>query len=151
MVIPIVPPLVFDLRGVFNLIGAMAGGPYAALIIGFLGGLPSPLALPSMLNWWAQSWVFLVFYKKIYYMRGPVRWVALGGALFVAEVISHVIFVGGTAALRLVPFYPLLTAWFLTGFWVWLVADGAGAFLTLKLIPSFVEPTWSWRPRRSGG
>ncbi len=45
LVIPLVPPFVFDVRGLFVVVGAALAGPIAGAIVGFLAGLPASIPI----------------------------------------------------------------------------------------------------------
>jgi hypothetical protein len=149
LVIPIVPPFVFDLRGVFSIIGAMASGPYGAFMIAILGGIPSGFPLPDFLG---QAWrlvMFTFFYKKTYYFKAPWNYITSCGAILILDFIG-INFIFGPFISYVYKILPwevfVFTSWVIPGDqWLWQISMWAAIIIGIKYAKDFVEPTWSIR------
>ena len=150
LVIPIVPPLIFDLRAVFWILGVAGSGPIGAIIVGLLIGLPSAFPLASIPCAITYGLVWCLLYKQIYYMKSAVRYVLL------AAWASVSVYMGDTVLIMVFTYvyhmYPdLMTGLIIdytTSSIVWSIAAAIGIILFVKYAPEYAEPTWSWgRPK----
>jgi hypothetical protein len=152
LIVPIVPPLIFDLRAVFWILGVAGSGPIGAIIVGLLIGLPSAFPLASIPDAIVYGLVFCLLYKQIYALKGVVRYVMLA----IWATVS--VYVGDTVLIIVFTYiyhvYPdLMTGLvidFTTSSIVWSIAAALGIILLVKYAPEYAEPTWSWgRPKSS--
>ena len=151
LVIPIVPPLLFDTRAIWLPIGAMIAGPWGLPIICLLHDIPSGVFLPGIAFSLARGYFFVAFYKPIYHMRSyTMQCLALIPVWAIANFLGDIMIVGGMALYGIVPFWPFLTLWYAGG---GSEAYGIASYLTtilmLKYAKDYVKPAWTWRPWRA--
>jgi hypothetical protein len=150
LIVPIVPPLIFDLRAVFWILGVAGSGPIGAIIVGLLIGLPSAFPLASIPTAIIYGLVFCLLYKRLYYMKSSVKYLGLAiwaaVSTYLGDTVLIIVF---TYVYKMYP--TLMTGLvidYTTSSVVWSLAAAIGIILFVKYAPEYAEPTWSWiRPK----
>lgn len=146
--IPLVPPFIVDLCHTITLVGAFAGGPYVAIVIGILIGAATVIPWTDMLGYSLTGVLFCLNVKGIWRLRGWKRhlllwWWAAMHAYFIAPLYWLYMF---DFVLHMIPFKTVLL-------WVWSSGEttiywlirAIPLSLLLEFAPSFMEPRWLWR------
>jgi len=150
LLVPLVPPLIFDLRAVFWILGVAGSGPIGAIIVGLLIGLPSAFPLASIPDAIVYGLVFCLLYKQIYRMKSAVKYVLLAiwatVSIYVGDFVLIMVFT------YIYHMYPDLVTGlvidYTTSSPLWSLAAAIGIILLVKYAPEYAEPTWSWgRPK----
>jgi len=146
LTVPLVPPLVIDLRSVFWILGVGGSGPIGAIIVGLLIGLPSAFPLASIPDAIAYGLIFCILYKKIYAIKGAVKYVCLGiwtaVSIYVGDLVLVWVFV------YIYHIYPdMMTGIaidYVTSAPAWTILGAIAIIMLVKYAPEYAEPTWSW-------
>jgi hypothetical protein len=143
--VPILPPMILDLRAVFWILGVAGSGPVGAIFIGLLMGLPSAFPLATMTHVVIYGLVFCVLYRKIYFMRGIVRYVFLAVWAAVSVYAGDLILiVVSTYVYHVFPDVMIgLEIYSVASSRVWAVAAALSIVLLARFAPEYAEPTWS--------
>lgn len=153
LIIPLYPPFVLDIRETVLVLAAFAGGPYVAIVSGFLMGLPS--AIPVGDTWYypllglsvcavaKRTWRWIREGKTI------LGYLVLAITLIVAEAVwgSLYILLISEYGLGLVSLWPELIAFFSGTYEIYVAQEFIPLIIAIKLFPDFMEPRWLW----SGG
>ncbi len=145
LVIPLLPPYLLDIRETVNVIAAVAGGPFVAIGVGLLIGLPS--AIPMMdIVYYPFIGIFLsIFTKTIYKHRHSWGYVLLLPVLAIAEAIGMLYSAWLLDFLGIASFWPFLIASFGITYWIYVIQMFVPLIIIIELFPEFMKPMWSWR------
>ncbi len=149
--IPIIPPLILDLGAVFWILGVAGSGPIGAVIVGLLMGLPSAFPLATVTHVVIYGLVFCMLYKKIYAMKGVIRYVTLA----IWAMVS--VFVGDLALIVVSTYIYHIYPDLMTGAVIYTtalsrtrsIAAALSIVLLVRYAPEYAEPTWSWGRTKS--
>lgn len=148
LVIPLYPPIVFDMRPAFLAIGTFAGGPYVGLIIAILCAIPAGIPIVDLIGFSVWALLFSPVVKKIWALKGIKRHALLWFTVFLLEyfwvwpyLIGVLSFVFG-----FFPFWPMMMiAWFGGGALADTILISLAVSLAIEYAPDFMRPTWSWK------
>lgn len=146
LTVPLVPPLVVDLRAVFWILGVAGSGPVGAIIVGLLIGLPSAFPIASIPDAIVYGLVFCILYKQIHALKGAVKYVMLAiwaaVSVYVGDLVLVWVFV------YIYHIYPDMSTGlaidYTTSAVVWSILGALAIILLVKYAPEYAEPTWSW-------
>jgi len=146
LTVPLVPPLVVDLRAVFWILGVAGSGPVGAIIVGLLIGLPSAFPIASIPDAIVYCLVFCILYKQIHALKGAVKYVMLAiwaaVSVYVGDLVLVWVFV------YIYHIYPDMSTGlaidYTTSAVVWSILGALAIILLVKYAPDYAEPTWSW-------
>lgn len=148
LVIPLFPPYVLDIRETINVIAAFAGGPYVALGVGILIGLPSSVPFCDVIYYPLIGILLSLFSKHIFANKD--KWGGLYALLIITivlipiELLAWTIFNFELALVGLVSFIPEMIGSFPTAV-IYMIQEIIPLWIVLKLFPDFMRPTWSWK------
>ena len=146
LTVPLVPPLVIDLRSVFWILGVAGSGPIGAIIVGLLIGLPSAFPLASIPDAVAYGLIFCLLYKQIYALKGVVKYVMVAIWATVSIYVGDIVLVWVFVAIYHI--YPDMTTGlaidYVTSAPAWSILGALAIILLMKYAPDYAEPTWSW-------
>jgi len=149
LVIPLVPPFLLDIRETINFIAAFAGGPFVAIGVGILIGLPSAVPFCDVI-WYPVSGLLLAPFAKYIY-RIKDEWNGLKSLVVIAiitipiEFIAITGFVGELALVGLVSFWPEWYASMGITYVLYTAQMIIPLWLAIRYFPDFMRPNWSWR------
>ncbi len=149
LVIPLYPPYVLDIRESINVIAAFAGGPWVAVGVGILIGLPSSVPFCDVIYYPLIGIILSIFSKHIFDKRdmwgGIYSLIIVSIVIAVAEAIALTIFNFELALVGLVSFEAEMIASFLGGtYLIYVVQAIIPLWIILKLFPDFMRPSWRW-------
>ena len=149
LVIPLVPPFLLDIRETINAIAAFAGGPFVAIGVGILIGLPSAVPFCDVIWYPVFGLLLCPFAKYIYSIRdewgGLKSLVVLTIVIIPIEFIMLTGFVAELALVGLVSFWPEFYASMGLTYVLYTAQEIIPLWLCIKLFPDFMRPNWSWR------
>ena len=150
LVLPLPGTYVLDIRQALGPVVAFAGGPYVAITVGILYGLPSGLPMVDLWYYSLMGLIVAVSAKWVWRHKGPVGYVVL--ALVIAFATSLVnlltnIVLSTEYGLGFVAFWPVnFTTFVLPGAnTIYIVAQLMTIFVLIKLFPDYMNPRWLWR------
>jgi len=146
LVIPLFPPFLLDIRETINVIAAFAGGPYVAIGVGILIGLPSAVPMCDVIYYPLIGLITCLVAKTVYAHRRSWGYILLAITLIAAEALALTIFIWELAyVLRLVSFWPEMVASFGVTYWIYVLQEVIPLIICIELFPDFMKPRWSWR------
>jgi hypothetical protein len=149
LIIPLYPPYVLDIRESINVIAAFAGGPWVAIGVGILIGLPSSVPFCDVIYYPLIGIILSLVSKHIFEKRdvlyGAYSLVIIAIVLAIAEAIALTIFNFELAIVGLVSFEAEMIASFLGGtYLIYVIQEIIPLWIILKLFPDFMRPIWRW-------
>jgi LytS/YehU family sensor histidine kinase len=146
-VIPLFPPFVVDIRATLDVIAAFAGGPWVAIAVGILCGLPSGVPMADLPYSITLGLIMTLAAKAAWKYRGPKGYAILFITIVIAEaVVLTMVCLIFAYALQMAPFWPQMVATFLGGtYFVYIAVEWIPLVLCIKLFPDFMKPRWLWR------
>ncbi|MFQ6126297.1 MAG: hypothetical protein ACE5R6_17065 [Candidatus Heimdallarchaeota archaeon] len=149
LVIPLVPPFLLDIRETINVIAAFAGGPFVAIGVGILVGLPSAVPYADVVYYPMIGISLSLFTKYVWRIRedwGKLKaLIVLAIVLLPIEFIWITVFIGEMAVMGVVSFWPEFYATMGVTFILYWVQEFLPLWICIYLFPDFMKPTWSWR------
>lgn len=149
LVIPLVPPYLLDIRETINVIAAFAGGPFVAIGVGILIGLPSSVPFCDVIYYPLAGILLSLVSKYVYRIReesnGLKALVVLVVVLLPVEALVLTIFNAELALAGMVSFKAEMVASFGITYWLYAAQMIIPLWLCIRYFPDFMKPNWSWR------
>ena len=147
LVIPLFPPFVMDIRETLTVITAFAGGPWVAIAVGILFGLPSGVPMADLPYSVILGLCITLAAKPAWKYRGPKGYAILFVTILIAEaLVLTIVNLIVAYALQMAPFWPQMVATFIGGtYFVYVAQEIIPLILCIKLFPDFMKPRWLWR------
>ncbi len=149
LVIPLVPPYLLDIRETILVISAFAGGPYVAIGVGILIGLPSSVPYADVVYYPMIGILLSIFTKYVW--RTREEWntlrplVVLAIVLLPIQLLGNIYFNAAIHITGVASFWPEMTATVGSVLWLYWAQEFIPLWLCIRIFPEFMKPIWSWR------